>query len=103
MRADKWQSDFGDYVSIEAKSDAGAAAHAYRKVGGGSITLFPFVDAGVYLYHRRSTGVTSLPTTLTVTSDLGGSDSASFTEWLPDQDTQVGLRERFRRSLHGPH
>jgi hypothetical protein len=49
--------------------------------------LSAFVDAGEYLYHRRSTTVTGRPVKVVVTSSQGGGATASTTEWLPDQKT----------------
>lgn len=64
-----------------------------------STTLSPFVDAGEYLYHRRSTSVSGRPTHLVVTSSMGGSASMLFTEWLPDQkpkwDYQIGFVQHY--------
>lgn len=95
LRADYWQSDFGEYISVEAKSSAGSAADLTASWEGGSMSLFDFVDAGVYLYHRRSTSVGSRPVSLTVTSDQGGSATALFTEWLPDQELQWDYQTGF--------
>lgn len=95
LRADYWQSDFGEYISVEAKSSAGSAADLTASWEGGSMRLFAFVDAGVYLYHRRSTSVGSRPVSLTVTSDQGGSATAPFTEWLPDEELKWDYQSGF--------
>lgn len=95
LRADYWQSDFGEYISVEAKSSAGSVADLTASWEGGSMSLFDFVDAGVYLYHRRSTSVGSRPVSLTVTSDQGGSATAPFTEWLPDEELKWDYQSGF--------
>ena len=60
-----------------------------------STTLRPFVDAGVYLYHRRSTSVNGRPDVLTVSSDTGGSATTLFREWLPDQEPKWDYERGF--------
>jgi len=60
-----------------------------------STTLRPFVDAGEYLYHRRSTSVNGRPDVLTVSSDDGGSATALFKEWLPDQEPKWDYERGF--------
>ena len=92
LRADYWQSPFGVYLSVEAKSSAGPVVTLTATwepllpttPSGGSIELRAFVDAGVYLYHRRSTSVDGRPGRVVVTSSGGGSATTDATEWLPD-------------------
>lgn len=50
---------------------------------GGTISLQRFVDAGVYMYHRRQTGSPIQPDQIRVTSSTGDVVTAQVTEWLP--------------------
>jgi len=59
------------------------------------LTLRAFVDAGEYLYHRRSTSVNGRPDVLTVSSDAGGSATTVFHEWLPDQEPKWDYQRGF--------
>jgi hypothetical protein len=60
-----------------------------------SLTLRAFVDAGEYLYHRRSTSVDGRPDVLTVSSEAGGSATTLFSEWLPDQEPKWDYQRGF--------
>lgn len=50
---------------------------------GGSISMQRFVDAGVYMYHRRQTSSPIQPDKVQVTSSTGDVVVAQVTEWLP--------------------
>jgi hypothetical protein len=92
LRTDYWQNPSGDYLSVEAKSSAGRDAtltvtwepRLPTTPSGGSWDLRPFVDAGVYLYHRGTAEVGGEPGRVVVTSSGGGSASVEASEWLPD-------------------
>ncbi len=50
---------------------------------GGTISMQRFVDAGVYMYHRRQTSSPVQPDKVQVTSSTGDVVVAQVTEWLP--------------------
>ena len=93
LRADYFDGSDGEFLSVEAKSEAGDDdtitvswdSGADTEIGdGGTIELFDFVDAGVYLYHRRQFSVDTRPELIEVTSgDTGESVTLSVVEWLP--------------------
>ncbi|MGW8250258.1 MAG: M14 family metallopeptidase [Anaerolineales bacterium] len=60
-----------------------------------STSLRAFVDAGEYLYHRRSASVNGRPDMLTVSSDTGASATTTFREWLPDQEPKWDYQRGF--------
>ena len=53
---------------------------------GGSISMQRFVDAGVYMYHRRQTSAPVQPDMIRVTASTGDVVTAKVTEWLPPDD-----------------
>jgi len=94
LRADYFTSNQGRFLSVEAKSAAGAAdtltvrwdsGPGTPMGSGGSINLQAFVDAGAYLYHRRQFAVTARPDLVEVASSAAGGESATAraSEWLP--------------------
>ena len=93
LRADYFDGSDGEFLSVEAKSEAGDDdtitvswdSGPGTEIGdGGTIELFDFVDAGVYLYHRRQFSVDTRPELIEVTSgDTGESVTLSVVEWLP--------------------
>lgn len=93
LRADYFDGADGEFLSVEAKTEAGADdtitvawdAGPGTEIGdGGTIDLFDFVDAGVYLYHRRQFSVETRPGLIEVSSsDTGESVTLSVVEWLP--------------------
>lgn len=93
LRADYFDGADGEFLSVEAKTEAGEAdtitvswdAGSGTEIGdGGTIELFDFVDAGVYLYHRRQFAVDTRPALIEVSSsDTGESVTLSVVEWLP--------------------
>lgn len=97
LRADYFEGAAGEFLSVEAKSGAGEVdtitvswdAGQSTDIGdGGSIDLFDFVDAGVYLYHRRQFSVDARPELIEVSSsDTGESVTLSVVEWLPLDET----------------
>lgn len=93
LRADYFDGADGEFLSVEAKTEAGEDdtitvswdAGSGTEIGdGGTIELFDFVDAGVYLYHRRQFSVDTRPELIEVSSsDTGESVTLSVVEWLP--------------------
>jgi hypothetical protein len=91
LRADYFQGSDGEFLSVEAKSAAGAADMITVAWDDGpgtglvhNIELFAFVDDDVYLYHRRQFPVGTRPELVETTStDTGESVTLSPTEWLP--------------------
>ena len=101
LRADYFHGADGEFLSVEAKSVAGDDdtitvawdAGPGTAIGdGGTINLFDFVDAGVYLYHRRQFSVDTRPQLIEVSSsDTGESVTLGVVEWLPlDQPGNQG-------------
>ena len=93
LRADYFEGAEGEFLSVEVKSEAGDDdtisvswdAGPGTEIGdGGTINLFDFVDAGVYLYHRRQFSVADRPDLIEVSSsDTGESVMLGVVEWLP--------------------
>lgn len=94
IRAD-YYTQFGvGYLSVEAKWADGQANAAQLTVqrdsgagtemgSGGTQNISRFVDAGVYLYHRGSSTVTTRPDTISITSPTGDVATAKVNDWLP--------------------
>ncbi|MFG1685775.1 M14 family zinc carboxypeptidase [Nonomuraea sp. NPDC049269] len=89
-RAVWFKSRDGYFLSVEASSNAGAAAvlsasWTGRRGSSGQAALVPYVDAGAYLGHQLSTPVPAenQPQWITVTSAAGGKAEARVKEW-PD-------------------
>jgi hypothetical protein len=94
LRADYFTSNQGEFLSVEAKSVAGDAdtltvrwdsGRGTPMGSGGTSTLQAFVDADVYLYHRRQFAVTGHPDLVEVSSLAAGGEAvtARSVEWLP--------------------
>lgn len=94
LRADFCTSTNGDFLSVEVKWSEGQTQPGVIIVeldggpgtaigAGGTQTLYPFVDAGVYLYHRGTASVASRPGFIRVTSPTGGTALAEVHDWLP--------------------
>jgi hypothetical protein len=84
LRADRWTSADGDFLSVEVRSDNGAADEVRVETDdGAAYTLSPFVDRGVYLYHRMPQPVpTDGPVrAVTAASSDGSAVQASTNEW----------------------
>ena len=99
IRADYYTSTNGEFLSVEAKTSGGEdvdltvewdSGPGTEMGSGGSASLFDFVDAGVYLYHRRAVSVDTRPRWVRVTSELGGSDTRGAAEWVPDTEDPYG-------------
>lgn len=97
LRADYFEGRAGDFLSVEVRSSAGQDEDfqltVERDAGpgtdigdGGTQTLAPFVDVGVYMYHRGQGEVDERPGRIRVSSPHGGTAEAEVTEWLPDPD-----------------
>ncbi|HEX6291684.1 MAG TPA: M14 family metallopeptidase [Herpetosiphonaceae bacterium] len=93
LRADYFQNDAGSFLSVEAKTSAGAAATVRLTAAwdagsgtapdaGGTATMSRFTDAGVYMYHRLLVPVGSRPAKVQITSTQGGAATAAVREWL---------------------
>ena len=102
IRAD-YYTQFGvGYLSVEAKWADGQTNAAQLTVqrdsgpgtelgSGGTQNISRFVDAGVYLYHRGASTVTTRPDTISITSPTGDVATAKVNDWLPiEGDTTWG-------------
>jgi Zinc carboxypeptidase/Chitobiase/beta-hexosaminidase C-terminal domain len=67
-------------VTIQLEWDTGPGT---PMGSGGSISMQRFVDAGVYMYHRRQTSSPVQPDMIRLTSSTGDVVDAKVTEWLP--------------------
>jgi hypothetical protein len=94
LRADWFTSLGTPQLSVEALHVDGASSSLTLQLewdtgpgtamgSGGSISLQRFVDAGVYMYHRRQTSSPIQPDKIRVTSSTGDVVEAQVTEWLP--------------------
>jgi len=94
IRADYYTSGTTQVLSVEAKWAQGQTAPDALTVSrdsgpgtppgsGGTQTISRFVDAGVYLYHRGASTVTSRPDRISITSPTGDVATATVREWLP--------------------
>jgi len=99
IRADYYTSTNGEFLSVEAKTSGGEDVDLTvewdsgpgTEIGsGGSASLFDFVDAGVYMYHRRAVSVDTRPRWIRVTSEEGGSDTRAAELWVPDSVDKHG-------------
>jgi hypothetical protein len=88
LRADYFESRDGEFLSVEAKSTYGQDEDFAMTVeyDGGEFELSPFVDVGVYMYHRGMAEVDGRPEQVEVVSPNGGTATAEVTEWLADPD-----------------
>lgn len=98
LRADYFEGRAGDFLSVEVRSALGQdedfrltverdAGPGTEPGDGGSQTLAPFVDVGVYLYHRGQAEVEERPERIRVTDPSGATAEAEVTDWLPDPET----------------
>ncbi len=98
IRADYYTSGTSQVLSVEAKWAQGQTATNTLVVerdsgpgteigSGGTQAISRFVDAGVYLYHRGASLVTSRPDYVRITSPTGDVAVAKVQEWLPIPDT----------------
>jgi hypothetical protein len=84
------------FISVEAKTDAGEddtltvrwdSGEGTPMGSGGTTTLSDFVDAGVYLYHRRQIPVAARPFLVEVTSEATGETLiGAVRDWAPPTD-----------------
>ncbi|HET9214162.1 MAG TPA: M14 family zinc carboxypeptidase [Gaiellaceae bacterium] len=104
LRADWFTSLGTPQLSVEALHVDGASSSVTLQLewdsgpgtpmgSGGSISLQRFVDAGVYMYHRRQTSAPVQPDLVRVTASTGDVVTAKVTEWLPPDDSPT--RPRF--------
>ncbi|OIK16436.1 hypothetical protein BIV60_05185 [Bacillus sp. MUM 116] len=88
LRANHYTNQSETFLYIEAKSSAGAAASTsltatWTEDGvEKSATLSRLVDAGEYLYHYLELPVNKIPSSVKITSNLGGTATSAVTEWL---------------------
>jgi hypothetical protein len=91
LRADHYTNQSDTFLYVEAKTSAGDSASTvltatWTEAGEEkSATLRRFVDYGEYIYHHFEVPVTSVPDSVTITSNLGGVATASVTEWLGEE------------------
>lgn len=88
LRANHYTNQAETFLYIEAKTSAGAAASTaltatWTENGvEKSATLDRFVDLNQYMYHWLEIPVSSIPKSVKITSNLGGSATSAVTEWL---------------------
>ncbi|NRQ39936.1 peptidase M14 [Nonomuraea sp. NN258] len=104
-RAVWFKSREGYFLSVEATSNAGAAAElTVTWTGGrgstGEVPMVPYVDAGAYLGHQFATPapVGRQPLWVTVTSATGGKAQARVREW-PDGERPDRNRPGYRKDF----
>lgn len=84
LRADRWTSADGDFLSVEVRSAAGEDDTVEIETDQGEThTLSPFTDRGVYLYHRMTLPEPSDEPveSITATSSDGTSVTSPTAEW----------------------
>jgi hypothetical protein len=92
QRADSFSSYAGRFISIEAVTSDGKPQSSQNPImtasfGTGTGNLSPFIDDGVYLYHRglfRIPDGDPIPTSVKVASANGGSDTMPVKPWVSD-------------------
>ncbi|WP_066319762.1 M14 family metallopeptidase [Bacillus sp. FJAT-29814] len=88
LRANHYTNQSDTFLYVEAKTSAGATASTALKATWTengvekSATLSRFVDYGEYIYHWFEIPVTAIPDSVTITSSLGGTATATVTQWL---------------------
>jgi len=116
IRADYYTSGTNQILSVEAKWAQGQTATNTLTVvrdsgpgtalgSGGTQTISRFVDAGVYLYHRGASTVTTRPDRIQITSPTGGVAVVQVKEWLPipaDDPEGPGYQKDFITSYLTP-
>jgi hypothetical protein len=95
IRADYYTTQTGGQVlSVEAKWAQGQTSSQQLTVerdsgpgtdmgSGGTQNISRFVDAGVYLYHRGASSVSTRPEYIRITSPTGDVAVAKVNDWLP--------------------
>jgi Zinc carboxypeptidase/PA domain/Chitobiase/beta-hexosaminidase C-terminal domain len=94
IRADYYTSFGNPVLSVEAKWAGGQGSTAQLTVerdsgpgtefgSGGTQNISRFVDAGVYLYHRGASSVTTRPDRIRIVSPTGDVAIAKVDDWLP--------------------
>lgn len=84
LRADRWTTSGEDFLSVEVRSDLGPADTVTVETDTGeTFTLSPFVDQGVYLYHRMEAPepTDGAVESVTATSSDGTSVDSPATPW----------------------
>ncbi|MEV0806595.1 M14 family metallopeptidase [Micromonospora sp. NPDC050200] len=116
IRADYYTSGTSQILSVEAKWAQGQTSTSALTVArdsgpgtaigsGGTQTISRFVDAGVYLYHRGASTVTTRPDRIQITSPTGDVATATVKEWLPipaDDPEGAGYQKDFVASYLTP-
>ncbi|MEW2476951.1 M14 family metallopeptidase [Micromonospora gifhornensis] len=116
IRADYYTNGTSQVLSVEAKwaqgQNANNALTVQRDSGpgtemgsGGTQNITRFVDAGVYMYHRGASNVTSKPEYVQITSPTGDIAVAKVKEWLPisgDAPEGPGYQKDFVNSYLTP-
>lgn len=88
LRANHYTNQSETFLYVEAKTSAGAAASTaltatWTENGvEKSATLERFVDLGEYMYHWLEIPVSSIPSSVKITSNLGGTATSTVTQWL---------------------
>ncbi len=99
----KWASGQTDAAPLTVERDSGPGTELGS---GGTQTIDRFVDAGVYLYHRGASPVTTRPDRVRITSPSGDVAIAKVEEWLPapgdDPFKGPGYQQDFVRSYLTP-
>ena len=88
LRADWFTNGEGTFLSVEVDSDVGpGAVITVTPDAGDAFALTPFVDVGVYLYHRVDNPVplTGPPSSIVVTADDGSEVTMEPTQWVDDE------------------
>jgi hypothetical protein len=97
IRADYYTSFGNPVLSVEAKWAQGQTQTNQLTVerdsgpgtefgSGGTQNISRFVDAGVYLYHRGASSVSTRPDRIRIVSPTGDVAIAKVNDWLPDPD-----------------
>jgi hypothetical protein len=99
LRAEWFTSGGANWLSVEAQTTVPTGNTLTVTWAGGSAVMNNYTDVGVYLYHRFNTPIRitgAIPTTVTVTSSLGGTASAPVDEWLEGGfQLPAGYKTRF--------
>jgi hypothetical protein len=88
LRANHYTNQSDTFLYVEAKTSAGETASTaltatWTENGvEKSATLSRFVDYGEYMYHWFEVPVTAVPSSVKITSNLGGEATADVTQWL---------------------
>ncbi|MFJ7727417.1 M14 family metallopeptidase [Neobacillus sp. NPDC097160] len=88
LRANYYTNQSETFLYIEAKTSAGTAASTaltatWTENGvEKSATLNRFVDYGEYMYHWLELPISAIPSSVKVTSNLGGTATGTVTQWL---------------------